>query len=157
MNFSTSTAEPPEHITGDYVQIAYLTFVLIVGTPTNIFILIKLFRERRQAQGNSIKVSNIGAIIAAQPPSASQFWKLLQLTFFYCIFLKKFIPKWSDLATYPSNGRGMGVSGRCPLMAAIIRRYYTLLYLSSLPLQKQSYLLQLSSLKISLPLREIML
>ena len=82
MNFSTSTAEPPEHITRDYVRLADLTFVLIAGTPTNIFILIKLFRERRQAQENSIKVSNTGAIIGAQPPSPSQIWKSLQLIFF---------------------------------------------------------------------------
>ena len=47
---------PPEHIAGDYIEIAYLACVLTIGTPINIFILRKLFRERKQAQENSIKV-----------------------------------------------------------------------------------------------------
>ena len=59
MNSSTTEADldaPPAHLFSDYIEIVYLATALVVGIPTNVYILTKLFRDRRQAQDHSIKV-----------------------------------------------------------------------------------------------------
>ncbi|VDD97440.1 unnamed protein product [Enterobius vermicularis] len=60
MNSSTTEADldaPPAHLFSDYIEIVYLATALVVGIPTNVYILTKLFRDRRQAQDHSIKSS----------------------------------------------------------------------------------------------------
>lgn len=47
---------PPEHLFSDYVEMIYLAVVILIGTPSNVYILIKLFREINRAQSHSVKV-----------------------------------------------------------------------------------------------------
>uniref|UniRef100_A0A0N5ABQ6 G_PROTEIN_RECEP_F1_2 domain-containing protein n=1 Tax=Syphacia muris TaxID=451379 RepID=A0A0N5ABQ6_9BILA len=59
MNNSTETRlnVPPVHLFSDYIEIVYLLSVLIIGIPINVYILIKLFRDRRQSPDHFIKAN----------------------------------------------------------------------------------------------------
>ena len=43
-----SLSLPPEHLFSDYVEMAYLTFIILVGLPINLHVLMKLVREKKK-------------------------------------------------------------------------------------------------------------
>lgn len=47
---------PPQHLLSDYIEMAYLIIVIILGTPLNIYILIKLFKKLQKSGSDAIKV-----------------------------------------------------------------------------------------------------
>ncbi|VDM44018.1 unnamed protein product [Toxocara canis] len=46
---------PPKHLLSDFIEMTYLALVILIGTPSNLYILIKLFREIKRTQSDSVK------------------------------------------------------------------------------------------------------
>ncbi|VDK49798.1 unnamed protein product [Anisakis simplex] len=47
---------PPEHLFSDFIEMTYLLLVIVIGTPANIYVLTKLFRELRTCKNDSVKI-----------------------------------------------------------------------------------------------------
>uniref|UniRef100_A0A914UKD1 Uncharacterized protein n=1 Tax=Plectus sambesii TaxID=2011161 RepID=A0A914UKD1_9BILA len=55
-NHSTDCTHcPPVHLFSDFIEMVYLGTVISIGTPANIYILIKLIRELRQTPKDSVR------------------------------------------------------------------------------------------------------
>lgn len=55
-NNSTDCAHcPPVHLFSDFIEMIYLGTVISIGTPANIYILIKLIREHRRTPKDSVR------------------------------------------------------------------------------------------------------
>ncbi|VDK46153.1 unnamed protein product [Cylicostephanus goldi] len=52
---STEFSEPPTHLFSDYVEMAYLAILVILGIPLNVFILLKLIKDMKYTQKDSVK------------------------------------------------------------------------------------------------------
>lgn len=48
--------EPPQHLLSDFVELAYLLFLVLVGTPINLRVLLKLLAEKRKTTPYSVRV-----------------------------------------------------------------------------------------------------
>lgn len=48
---------PPQHLLSDYVEMAYLGVVILVGTSINLHILFKLIQEKKKNSNNKTMVT----------------------------------------------------------------------------------------------------
>ncbi|CAJ0610145.1 unnamed protein product [Cylicocyclus nassatus] len=60
---STEFSEPPTHLFSDYVEMAYLAILVILGIPLNVFILLKLIKDMKYTQKDSVKLNPTNAVL----------------------------------------------------------------------------------------------